>query len=107
MSLEAVKPFQPKEIDVETSSGKSYKLRQLNGAQQLNADSTQPATASSSAYYRTVMSIAQIDGQEVTQAMSGVELKALLQALSGTDVDELLIAYVRAFAPQPAELKNE
>lgn len=106
MSKVIPQAFKAEEIEVVTSSGRKYHLRQLDAADQMDADCMPPQTTTSSVYYRTALAITAIDGEEITKAAAPQLLRTQLKQISGTDMDELVIAYVRKFAPQPVDLKN-
>lgn len=81
-------------FDVELSTGRKVTLKELNGLEQIKADSCAPESAPMAAvYYRTVMAVVAIDGEPVGAAVGAAELNARLARLRGRESDELVKAY--------------
>ena len=93
-------------ISVKLSSGKTAEIRPLSAREQMRADSCSKGNPVLLGYYRVAMSLAKLDEREFSPATSDLALDAVIDALSGQEIDELGVAYGEAFAPKGEIIKN-
>jgi hypothetical protein len=105
-AVQFLEPFSPKEHEYTTSTGRVFKFKELSAFEQMKADSMSD-TVQGSMYYRMAASLISVDGQRVFALQKGFELRGTLERIRGSEADELVLAYVKAFTPSGEELKNE
>lgn len=98
--------FTAETAEVKAPSGRTYRLRELNGLQQAQADASSTGLTEAM-YFRMGMAIDAIDDESIMTPETKPMLTALLASISGPDADMLVMAYVNAFSPKAEDLKNE
>ena len=98
--------FEPQEFEHTCSSGRTFKMRELSGFEQMTADSCSEGLQGIF-YFRAARSLVSVDGENLMLATTGPQLIARLEGLRGKEVDELVAAYIQHFQPVGDNLKNE
>jgi hypothetical protein len=87
------------------STGRTVRVKELNGLQQALADGCVAGTQTQLlAYYRSAMAIVDLgDGRPVFEATGKALLDGRLQRLTGKEADELAFKYNKQFGAQMSE----
>jgi hypothetical protein len=97
--------FVPETLTVKAASGREYVLRQLNAREQMNCDKLDESMTAAM-YYRIAMAIESIDGRKTPPPASDLALTSVLEAVPGSDMNELILAVANWTIPKGADLKN-
>ena len=98
--------FETSEQEHTCSTGRKFKFRELNAFEQMSADSISDKMQVA-LYYRAAFAIVSVDDEELVPARSDLDMRVRLESLAGSEADELVLAYVKAFQPKGDDLKNE
>lgn len=93
-------------ISVKLSSGRTAELRPLSAREQMRADACSKGNPVLLGYYRVAMALAKLDDKDFMPPPNDLMLDAVIDQLSGVEIDELGSAYGESFAPKGEVIKN-